>query len=327
MPSEIWHYTDANGLLGMVRDRGLWAGCTDFMNDEKEAIRGIEMLRSRWGNEGSETLNPEDGEEIELAIANMESSKERQYIVSSSEQSDSLTMWRNYGREAVSYAVQLDPSVNLALVPIPKYSETEEWPDAPDDYLQPYFEVVQEEDGSTHSVLTGHPDSVHSRQRGGWKRVEYTEAKQIEIVDGVAEAIIKYRSGLKGKPGNHLWEFLHQMRWEEQLTLIKDRGFHHEEEARLHFFGVTPEWRFVHYRSTSLGVTPYIVLTEASDQTQETDGWGSGTFESVPRRLPIVAVRIGPTRYPDLAERGLRSLLNENGYTNVEILKSEVPFR
>ena len=225
MTTEIWHYTDANGLLGMVRDRGLWAGCTDFMNDEKEAIKGIEMLRSRWGNNGLETSTPEDREEIERAIASMESSKERQYIVSASGQSDSLTMWRNYGREAVSYAVRLDPSKNLVPVPVPKYSKTEEWPDAPEDYLEPYFEEIQEEDGSTHSVLSEHPDWVHSRQRGGWKRVEYTEANQIKIVDGVAEAILQYRSGLKGKPGNGLWQFLHQMRWEEQLTLIKDRVF------------------------------------------------------------------------------------------------------
>ncbi|WP_346921149.1 hypothetical protein [Glutamicibacter creatinolyticus] len=329
-PIEIWHYTDAIGLLGMVRDRCLWAGCTDFMNDEKEAVKGFEMLRERWGMQGTENIELADRETIDQVIEEMENSRTRQNIVSASGQSDSLTMWRNYGREAVSYAVRLDPKKKLIPVPLTKYKATEGWPEAPEDYFEPYLEEIQDEDGSVHMALTEDPDAVHSRQRIGGQKVEYSSAKQIEIVDEVAEAILSYQKKvvLSGKkyPGT-LFKVIHQMRWEEKLTLIKDHGFHDEEEARLHFFGVSPEWRFVHYRPTALGVTPYIVLTEAEDQTTEIDGFGSDVFEPVARRLPILQVRIGPTRYPDLAIKGLRNLLDENGHKNVEILQSEIPFR
>ncbi|MFI8413656.1 hypothetical protein ACIGB6_14475 [Paeniglutamicibacter gangotriensis] len=327
MPTEVWHYTDANGLLGMVRDRSIWAGCTDFMNDEKEAIKGIELLRSRWGARGTEASSNEEREEIERLIASMESSKSRQYIVSASEQSDSLTLWRNYGREAVSYAVRLDPSVKLVPVPLSKYWDKNDWPDAPPDYLDPYIQEYEDSSGQLQQVLSEYPDMVHSRQRDGWKKVEYIDANQVAIVDNVAKEILTPRVEKKQGLASLFETVILEMLWEEQLTLIKDRGFHHEEEVRLHVYAISPEWRFVHYRATALGVTPYIVLTEAVDQTEGDYRFGSVIFEKKPRKLPILAIRISPTRYPELAEKGLRNILDENGYTNVEILKSEVPFR
>jgi len=329
-PREIWHYTDANGLLGMVRDRCLWAGCTDFMNDEKEAIKGFDMLRERWGRHGSENPGPEKRETIEQVIADMANSRNRQFIVSASEHSDSLTMWRNYGREAVSYAVQLDPGKRLVPVTISKYRDTEEWPYASADYLDPYSEEVTDEDGTVHSELVNDPDAIQSRQRTGWQEVEYSSKRQIEIVDRVATEILAHQRKVD-ESGEHypatLSKFIHHMHWEEKLTLIKDSGFLDEHESRLHFFGVKPEWRFVHYRPTALGVTPYVILTEAKDQASEHDGLGFEAYEPEVRQLPILRVSIGPTRYPDLAEKGLRSLLNENGYKDVQILRSEIPFR
>lgn len=311
----------------MVRDNSIWAGCTDFMNDEKEAIKGYELLRTRWGLQGTETTNPSDGEEIDKAIDRMQSRKERQYLVSASETSDSLTLWRNYGREAVSYAVCLSPGGRLVPVPVTRHKENDIWPDAPADYLDPYLEEVEDGDGNVHYSLSENPDEVHHRQRPGWNRVEYGEARQNEIVDGVAQDILRKGRIEKPAPAQMLMPLIYDLGWEAQLTLIKDAGFRHEEEVRLQYFEALPDWKFAHYRPGPFGVTPYIVLTQTDTPPEETDEWGSQVFEKEPRRLPIVKVRIGPTRYPELAENALRSLLDENGYSHVEVLRSEVPFR
>lgn len=320
---QVWHYTDANGLLGMIRDRSIWAGCTDFMNDEKEGVRGFEILRERWGKGGSETKEKTRQKAVEAYLKKVEETRSRQFIVSASSESDSLTLWRNYGRDSVSYAVCLDTSKRLVPVPLPKYCEVEEWPDAPDDYLTAYKTDVEDEEGRTHTVLTHHPDATGSYQSAKWIPVSYCSDEQITTIDEVALKIFNESSGQYD-----LFEGLHNSASVEQdLLSIKDYGFHHEEEVRLHYYGITPGWRFVHYRATSLGVTPYIVLTEASIQSDADPRLGQMEFEKSPRTLPVVAVRIGPTRYPKLAEKGLRSLLDENGFSAVTILHSDVPFR
>jgi hypothetical protein len=43
--------------------------------------------------------------------------------------------------------------------------------------------------------------------------------------------------------------------------------------------------------------------------------------------LPIKEVFIGPTMHPALAERGLRLLLDQNGYKGVQIRRSKIPLR
>lgn len=321
---KVWHYTDANGLLGMVRDRSIWAGCTDFMNDEKEGVKGFEILRERWGRRGSELRQPYKKNVIESYLQKVEETRSRQFIVSASYEPDSLTLWRNYGRDNVSYSVCLDTSKKLLPVPLPKYREIEDWPDAPKDYLSPYMDEVEDEQGHVHPVLTYHPDFPNSTQSAEWIPVIYESEAQISRIDEVAHKIFNESVGQ--------FDLFEGMRnsasIEQSLLSIKDHGFHHEEEVRLHYYGVAPEWRFVHYRATPLGITPYIVLTEASDQSiQDHPSLGQIEFEEFPRTLPIVAVRIGPTRYPELAEKGLRSLLDENGFSEVSIERSQAPFR
>lgn len=327
-PDDVWHYTDAAGLLGIVRDHAIWAGCTDFMNDEMETIKGFELLRSRWGEHGTESVSEQDGKKIETVLDRLRGSLRRQFIVSASENSDSLTLWRNYGKEAVSYAVCLSPDAMLVPVSISKYWDTEEWPHAPENYLEEYVEEYMDEDGRTHRALTYNPDTVYVQQREGWNKVEYDLSRQIGVVDRVAQEMLGiHETQETADPEVTVAELFRYDEWESELTLIKDEGFQHEEETRMHFHSVAPEWKFVHYRATPLGVTPYIVLTEPVAQKFRSNCMGHGGFEPRPQRLPIQAIRVGPTRYPELAERALRNLLNENGYKDVSILRSKVPFR
>lgn len=307
----------------MVRDRSIWAGCTDFMNDEKEGVRGFEILRERWGKNGSQQQQEKQKQVIDAYLQKIEESRSRQFIISASYESDSLTLWRNYGRESVSYAVCLDKSKKLLPVPLPKYRDTEEWPEAPENYLDPYMDEIEDEHGHLQPVLTYHPDAAASHQSAKWIPVIYNAEDQKTKIDEVAHKIFADSIGQYD-----LFASLKKSATiEGSLLSIKDYGFHHEEEVRLHYYGVSPEWRFVHYRATPLGVTPYIVLTEASNQSVTDPSIGQIEFEKTPRTLPIVGVRIGPTRYPKLAEKGLRNLLNENGFSEVPIYLSDVPFR
>ncbi len=40
----LWHYTDANGLLGLLRSRELWASSVEYMNDAEELMFGRRVI-------------------------------------------------------------------------------------------------------------------------------------------------------------------------------------------------------------------------------------------------------------------------------------------
>src|SRR6476661_3124665 len=42
----VWHYTNAAGLAGVIRENVLWASSTAFMNDHHEMRTGAELLKS-----------------------------------------------------------------------------------------------------------------------------------------------------------------------------------------------------------------------------------------------------------------------------------------
>lgn len=44
------------------------------------------------------------------------------------------------------------------------------------------------------------------------------------------------------------------------------------------------------------------------------------------QKLPIREIVIGPTLHPGLAQKALDSLLKKNGYPDVLITQSEIPF-
>ena len=97
MPSRLYHYTDANALIGIVQDRGFRLSHYAYMNDAAELTHGLdiarETLESILGKPAfagfSEILN-----EVIRDLGNEAS--ESQYIACFTHEKDSLEQWRAY---------------------------------------------------------------------------------------------------------------------------------------------------------------------------------------------------------------------------------------
>src|SRR5699024_6878497 len=90
----------------------------------------------------------------------IEDPERQDFILSASESSDSLTLWRNYGREAVSYAACLDKGVSLAPLVKKQYVETKDFPFADDDYFGPVLDGAYLTNGETETILVDNPDNL-----------------------------------------------------------------------------------------------------------------------------------------------------------------------
>lgn len=105
-PSTIYHYTNVEGFVGIVRSRSLWLSDYSYLNDKRELIHGIEtigesireMLQKGPNDRVAKLLQAWDGEISKPA--------HRVYIASFAADGDDLSQWRAYGPIAVGIEPQ-----------------------------------------------------------------------------------------------------------------------------------------------------------------------------------------------------------------------------
>ncbi|MFW0770872.1 hypothetical protein ACLRGH_12700 [Arthrobacter koreensis] len=319
----VWHYTDGAALMNILAKNELWAGSAAFMNDTNELLSGSIQLRKHF--EDQRAALPEDViEGLEEYIPEVRERSRHSFVLSASSDGDSLTMWRYYGRDQVSFAVGLDR--NKPLVPLARLKE-EIHPNPPAGYFDDMYD--KEEDGQIASypdgspVVVFDPDSIMI-EGGEWKPVVYDPAQQAEIIVGIFENL---RKGVEkritsSEPGRfRLWLFPFLMN--ESLDLIKNAGFLDEREERITIWP-NPDWKFVFHRPGPFGLVPYVKLTSLGGGNDDVNG---NRFATEPGRLPIREIRIGPTPYSSEAVASLRQLLDFHGLHDVAVSYSEIPFR
>lgn len=106
-PSPLFHYTDGDGLMGIVRDRCLWATHAAFLNDPRETLVVREALRaildestgSPFMSELRDLCRPAAEPDLLQAPA---------YVVAFTETGNDLSQWRSYGDGGRGYALGFD---------------------------------------------------------------------------------------------------------------------------------------------------------------------------------------------------------------------------
>ena len=99
-PDVLYHYTDQEGLLGIVSTGKMWATNIEYLNDQREYRHALalmeECLRGRQP----------DHRALKLLKQWLSGTKPiESYVCSFSCESDSLPQWRAYGGSAGGYAI------------------------------------------------------------------------------------------------------------------------------------------------------------------------------------------------------------------------------
>jgi Protein of unknown function (DUF2971) len=114
LPTTVYHYTDAAGLLGIIRTGQLWASHANFVNDSGE-LRYVDGLLEQVIAELSHEfdanlvhpyLSAIPGLFKEVVVDNFEF-----YIACFCEHGDQLSQWRGYPSTGGGYAIGFDPTV------------------------------------------------------------------------------------------------------------------------------------------------------------------------------------------------------------------------
>lgn len=99
----LFHYTDSHGLLGLMRDRQIWATHFRHLNDREELIIG-ERLALEEGRRLAEESPAESARRV-VFEQRVKLSELNVYVASMSEEGDLLSQWRAYGANGSGYSI------------------------------------------------------------------------------------------------------------------------------------------------------------------------------------------------------------------------------
>ena len=119
----LYHYTTQTGLLGIIKNREIWATHTQYLNDRREFLHAVDLVRG----EIQRLLYEQNTGPGEASTARTEALKRMHNsislspehinvcVCSFSEDSDSLSQWRAYGGSS-GFAIGFSPEVLGAAV-------------------------------------------------------------------------------------------------------------------------------------------------------------------------------------------------------------------
>lgn len=286
-PRLLYHYTDAAGLLGMLKSQRLWATNSRFMNDPTETEYAAQLVTAiTWDlqQDYPSTLFLEVSKAIQDLLKAYVDYGE-QYLACFCENGDLLSQWRGYGATGGGYALGFTA----------KYMGLNYYPRA--EKPEPILRKVLYRKRQQEALITK------------WVRFLFDW-----------EILRRRRPSQKKVPMNFRDEGWLKFNWfiSECLRCFKDPAYAEEKEWRviqhgISFYGqnaVIPDFR------ASRGKIVQFVELDFTNSKSKYKG-----------KLPLKTIRYGPTLDTKVTARSLDLLCREKGYGNlVTISKSGVPF-
>lgn len=99
----VYHYCDANALLGILDNQKLWYTHAAYLNDTMEITKGVEICQELLSELQAKRRNVPLLEKVKSYLANAE--KWQYYICCFSKCKDKLSQWRAYANDGDGFAV------------------------------------------------------------------------------------------------------------------------------------------------------------------------------------------------------------------------------
>lgn len=118
LPSVVYHYTRAGGLIGIVKNASIWATMLPYLNDDQEYLYiyrlAVNYLDRLAAFKGWVSKYPALAAAIQRQLAQADAplplgGPAHRFVVSFSTLEDDLSQWRSYGRPGEGYALGFDP--------------------------------------------------------------------------------------------------------------------------------------------------------------------------------------------------------------------------
>src|SRR5260370_32998682 len=98
----LYHYTTQSGLLGIIGSRKIWVTHTQYLNDRREFLHAVDLVRDELSNRLMTASVPSARERLVQMEEALQLSPQsiNVCVCSFSEEPDLLSQWRAYGGAA-----------------------------------------------------------------------------------------------------------------------------------------------------------------------------------------------------------------------------------
>lgn len=106
-PALLYHYTDQNGLLGIVKEKEIWASHHQCLNDTQEFLHSKDLIRGEI-DKRYVAANTDSRSLLEVMRSTLDGPGNEEvnlYVASFSEDGDSLAQWRAYGGQTAGFSL------------------------------------------------------------------------------------------------------------------------------------------------------------------------------------------------------------------------------
>ncbi|MBX6422001.1 DUF2971 domain-containing protein [Thermosulfurimonas sp. F29] len=282
----IFHYTDLNGLIGILTNKGFWLSDARYLNDAEELYNGANLAKQLIKKLISKQRYNHFKKVLEDTLEKLETSSfENHYICSFTMVADTLEHWRAYGENGAGICI------GFSLKQKTEY---------PHFFLFPQYyvgKVIYKDQQKTEILLSIIHKYNHEFMRDLKENKYNIKMYNEEYVNAMFHSLSSVFVNFKNKA----------FQTEQEVRLIDSSG-------NLDFYEKK------RYRVSNGVIVPYVCTYE----TKLKDSSGKRIY---PDKLPITKIIVGPLAKQNIIIQSIKDFLNDLGYSDVEILKSKIPYR
>lgn len=233
----IWHFTDGNGFLGILKSRSIWASSAIFLNDSNEVVEVFRAVRRCAAD-----LDLSDTQ-LACLEAGLARAGDRPgsigtfvqsgvYVASFSSSCGDLGQWRAYGSgRGGSYCLGFSPNfIEKAASPL-GFS------------LAPVAYSFEEQRALVAPILDALMEAAAKLELNATELLEQSNRWPLQDVPPeLPQAILAFSDSIRAV-----------------APLIKNRSFEEEKEFRLVHHGGLDRER-IQFRTTETGIVPYVEI-------------------------------------------------------------------
>ncbi|MGO5067174.1 DUF2971 domain-containing protein [Clostridium sp. LCP25S3_F8] len=292
--NKLYYYTSISTLENIISKENIWLSNSKYLNDSTEINYTSSLIYDiceKYLNEHRE-FDKLFKENIEILLHTIDIELRDTYILSLTENKDSLALWSNYSNyDGYNLAFNCDYFQNIFTEKKYRFINKEENSillNEGEDFLWYFGEVIYNKEHQ-QNIIKERIEFLYNLYK---RFYEFKDEEDFKCLIVYVLYNIAYIS-----------------------TFFKDESFKEEQEHRLVFRIINKNIKkqIVKHRISNRVFIPYIEL-DLNENRREGN-------------LPIEKITIGPKNNLDIAEMGLRSFLESEGYYNIVIEKSKIPLR
>ena len=298
----IYHYTNIDGFMSILKNRDFWISNIRYMNDSQEFENGKNIFKNIYKNkiQSANTLEKKFFEELieicekDSSIGSFKIRNKDIFAMSFCSDGDLLTQWQIYGNGGVAIGFDNPPK-------------------------DPFDTITfMDEDQYEQEIIKTPPENMypHDELRLFPRKIIYDDEKKGKIFDSIVNIGLKFMEAYSDDVMDMCLDGISDALF-YYFALMKDANFKHENESRFLYYFKQDSKAKICFRKRGNVILPYLRLKILD-------------VNCCPHKIfPINDIVVAPGSQKEYVADSIKYFLEKTGYDYLidKVRVSQIPYR